>query len=355
MRNDKYTAIYLKHPPAPVNFAKKQKNAPNLSRPPPFRVFVNKRQYMENDHGEEIKDRLRTVKELEEDIRFGRRIDVARAYGRTMAKVGRRQRRLWLRNTFSRAAAVLFVPLLAGTLVLAYLLCHPAGPPRAAFAEVAVSPGTVMQIELPDRSHVWLNSESRLRYPVEFKGKTRAVELAGEGFFDVRTDAGRPFEVTAPSGLKVVARGTAFNLKAFDDDDTHEAVLQEGMAEVSYRNYHAVMRPGEMVRLDRQGNRIARSAVRTDEKTAWKDGIIIFRNTPMEEVMKQLSRRYNTDIVFHNHGQKSYLIRATFSSETLPQILDFLKLAAPIEWSQTKTEQNGDSTFDRQQVRVTVK
>ncbi|MDR2680393.1 MAG: DUF4974 domain-containing protein [Tannerella sp.] len=304
---------------------------------------------------EKIKDELLTIKELRDDIRFYKQIDVSGAYGRTLSKIARQQRRMWLRNTFNRAAAILFIPLLAGTLVLSYLFYRQTASPREAFAEVKGSPGTVMQVELPDRSRVWLNGESRLRYPVEFKGKTRAVELAGEGFFDVSTDAAMPFEVTAPSGLKVIARGTEFNLKAYGDDDTHEVVLEEGIVEVSYKDYSAVMKPDEMLRLTVDDNRIARSAVRTDEKTAWKDGKIIFRNTPVEEVMKQLSRRYNVDITLHNPRQKSYLIRATFSSETIEQILDYLKLAEPVEWSRVKTEQNGDSTFNRQQIHVTVK
>jgi ferric-dicitrate binding protein FerR (iron transport regulator) len=306
---------------------------------------------------EKIKDTLQTVKELREDIRFYKQIDVSGAYNRTLSRIGRQRRRLWLRDVFSRAASILFIPLLAGTLVLSCLFYRQTASPheREVFAEVKVSPGAVMQVELPDRSRVWLNSESRLRYPVEFKGKTRAVELTGEGFFDVYTDAAMPFEVTASSGLKVIARGTEFNLRAYGDEDTDEVVLQEGLVEVSYKHYNTVMKPNEMLRLTKEDNRIARSVVRTDEKTAWKDGLIIFRNTAIEDVMKQLSRRYNADITLHNPAGKSCLVRATFSSETLVQILDFLKLAGSVEWSQAKTEQNTDSTFDRQQIHVIIK
>jgi ferric-dicitrate binding protein FerR (iron transport regulator) len=305
---------------------------------------------------EDIKDKLRTVTELQDDIRFYKRIDVSRAYDRTMDKIGRRQRKALLWNTFNRAAAILFIPLLVCTAVLFYRNNHSAESPVAeTYAEVTVSPGTVMQLELPDRSHVWLNSESSLRYPVVFKGETRAVELKGEGFFHVHPNAAVPFEVTVPSGLKVVARGTEFNVKAYDDDDVNEVVLQEGVIDVICRSYHETVQPGEMVRLDWKNKRMSRSAVQTDEKTAWKDGRMIFRNTPMEEVFKQLSRRYNVDIQVRNPKQKSYLVRATFSSETLPQILDFLKLAAPVEWRMAKAEQNGDSTFSRQQINVTIK
>jgi ferric-dicitrate binding protein FerR (iron transport regulator) len=305
--------------------------------------------------GKEIKEKLQAAKELQHDIRFYKQIDVSRAYSRTMDKIGRRQRRAWLWHAFNRAAAILFIPLLVCTSILLYRFLHTDASVAESFAGVTVSPGTVMQVGLPDRSRVWLNGESTLRYPVAFKGKTRAVELTGEAFFEVHTDAAVPFEVTVPSGLKIVACGTEFNVKAYSDEDVNEVVLQEGAIEVLYGKYRAAVQPGEMVRLDRENRRIGRSAVRTDEKTAWKDGRIIFRNTPMEEALRQLSRRYNVDITVQNPEQKSYRVRATFSSETLAQILDFLKLAAPVEWSAVKTEQNGDSTFNRQQITVTIK
>ncbi|MDR1225263.1 MAG: DUF4974 domain-containing protein [Tannerella sp.] len=311
------------------------------------------------DNDEKIKDKLLTISRLKEDIRFYKQIDVSRAYDRMMSEIVRQQRRLWLRNifnhVFNRAASILFIPLLAGALVLSYLYYRHTESSPATFAEVVVSPGTIMQIELPDHSRVWLNSESRLRYPVQFKGKTRRIELEGEGFFDVYTNAAMPFEVTAPSGLKVIARGTEFNLKAYNGDEVNEVVLQEGAVDVIYKDCQVTIRPGDMVKLDKKNSQVTRTAVQTDEKTAWKDGKIIFRNTPIEEVMKQLSRRYNVNITLQNPKQKPYLVRATFSTETLPQILDYLKIAAPIKCQIMKTEQNEDSTFDRQQINVTIK
>ncbi|MDR1102552.1 MAG: DUF4974 domain-containing protein [Tannerella sp.] len=304
----------------------------------------------------ELRDTLQTVKELRDDIRFYKQVDISRAYRRTTSGIRRDERRARFLNVFSRAAAILFIPLLAGMFISLYLLNQRTGASVAeSYAEVKVSPGTVMHVELPDRSRVWLNSESRLRYPVVFKEKTRPVELEGEGFFDVHTDAARPFEVTVPSGLKVIARGTEFNLKAYGDDDVNEVVLLEGAVDVTYNDRHATIRPGYMVKLDKKTGQTIRAAVQTDEKTAWKDGKIIFRNTPIEEVMKQLSRRYNVNITLQNPKQKPYLVRATFSTETIPQILDYLKIAAPIEWRIMKTEQNEDSTFDRQQINVIIK
>ena len=304
----------------------------------------------------EIKDRLQAVKKLREDIRFYKQIDVVRAYMKMMRNLRRQERRILWQKIFRQTAAVLFIPLLVATSVLVYLYSRNATNTTAeSYAEVKAVPGVVLQLELPDRSRVWLNSGSSLRYPVAFGNKTRPVELNGEAFFEVHTDAVRPFEVATPTGLAVTARGTAFNVRAYDDETWSEVVLLEGEVEVASRTYRAGIAPGEMLRLDRDSRRVVRQRVRTDEKIAWKDGRLIFRSTPIEEVMKQLARRYNADITLHNPKGESCLVRATFTSETLTQILDFIKLAAPVEWRIEKTKQNADTTFDRPQIHVRIK
>ncbi|MDR1381123.1 MAG: DUF4974 domain-containing protein [Tannerella sp.] len=302
----------------------------------------------------EIRNQLQRIRALQEDIRQYRRVDVSRGYARTMRRIRSRQRHILTRSLFQKAAAVLFVPLLVSTLVLLHRANRGAAQ-ATGYAEVNVLPGMFMRIELPDHSHVWLNSESVLRYPVAFGSDSRPVELDGEAFFDVRSDAGRPFEVTAPSGMKVVARGTAFNVKAYGADSLSEVVLAEGAVDVTYRHSRTTIRPGEMMQLNRQSGQLSGARVNVDEKTAWKDGRIIFRNTPIEEVMKQLARRYGVDITFQNPGNRPFRVRATFSTETVAQVLDYLKLAAPLEWRAEETRQNADDTFERPHIYVQIR
>lgn len=95
--------------------------------------------------------------------------------------------------------------------------------------------------------------------------------------------------------------------------------------------------------------------VNVEEKTAWKDGRLVFRNTSLDEVIKRLSRRYNVDIVMHRKTDIDYKCRASFSTESVTQILDYLKLVAPIDWKIAETEQLKDSSYPRQRIDIWLK
>lgn len=90
-------------------------------------------------------------------------------------------------------------------------------------------------------------------------------------------------------------------------------------------------------------------------KQLGKMGKLVFRNATLEEVVKKLSRRYNIDIVLHRESQKDYKFRATFSSENITQILDYLRMVAPISWSFADMKQQQDYTYPRQRIDVWLK
>ena len=95
--------------------------------------------------------------------------------------------------------------------------------------------------------------------------------------------------------------------------------------------------------------------VQVDVTTAWREGKLIFRNATMKEITKQLARRYNVDINLHDESRMPHRFRATFTNESLPQILDYLRMSAPIRWSSTTVKQQTDDTFSRQQYDIWVK
>ena len=92
-----------------------------------------------------------------------------------------------------------------------------------------------------------------------------------------------------------------------------------------------------------------------DVETAWREGKLIFRNATMKESTKQRARRYNVDINLHDESQTPQRFRATFTNESLPQILDYLRMSAPIRWSSTTVKQQTDDTFSRQEYDIWVK
>lgn len=310
---------------------------------------------MENN--KDLIHKITLLKALDKDISENKSIDVPEGYDLVRRKVKKQSRKTGMHKLFYRAAAILLLPLLISTFTLLYLYSGQRTDflqPDSPFIEVTAAPGTVIKTELPDHSHVWLNSGSTLRYPAQFVSGKRTVELTGEAFFEVNADPEYPFEVGIGDEIKIIARGTAFNINAYQEDDIYETVLQEGILEVMYGDNQASMQPNDIVYLDKSTNHLIKSGINIDEKTGWKDGLLIFRNTPIEEVFKRLSRRYNVEIVLHKNTVIDYGIRATFSSETLIQILDVLKMAAPITWSIREIRQNNDLSYPKQHIDVWI-
>jgi ferric-dicitrate binding protein FerR (iron transport regulator) len=80
---------------------------------------------------------------------------------------------------------------------------------------------------LADGSKIWLNAASTLRYPVNFGGDARTVELSGEGYFEVTGSAARPFHVRI-KGAEIEVLGTHFNVKAYEDESMSQTTLVDG-------------------------------------------------------------------------------------------------------------------------------
>lgn len=304
------------------------------------------------EQNEILKD-IKKVKALTEDMLEYQSIDVHQAYERVNGRIRKEPGRYFLMRMISRIAVVLLLPLFISTLVLSYLYMEQRkGLTQVVQNQVCSAPGTVTRLVLPDQSVVWLNSGSTLSYPSAFIGKEREVKLAGEGFFEVESDHEHPFYVTTPDGVKVMAYGTKFNVNAYEGEPMVEAVLEKGHIDVISADKHVRLEPGKQAAFDRASGTFTLSAINLDEKIGWKDGRLVFRNTPLDVVLERLSRRYNVDIVLHKKGNREYNYRATFTTETIGQILDYLKLTAPIEWSVVKLKQQEDTSFARERIDV---
>lgn len=301
-----------------------------------------------------LQNQLKEINEIKRTIDLYKSINVDTGYIKTNHKIKQYLIKQTFIQVFNRVAAMLLLPLLLSTLLLLYIINH-REPAPVLYTEIKAAPGTIIQTELPDQSKVWLNSGSSLRYPNQFADKKRSVELTGEGFFNIRTDPTRPFEVSIPSGLQIIARGTAFNVNAYHDEPNNEIVLHHGLVDVKFKNEYIQMSPNGMLLFHKQDHSISKLFVNADDKIAWKDGRLIFRNTPLDEVMRKLSRRYNVNITLQNKNNVNYRIRATITNETITQILDFIKMAAPIEWKLSEVEQNKDNSFTQQQIDVIIK
>lgn len=280
-------------------------------------------------------------------------IDVDRSYEKTMRKA-KRSKRMELYQLLMKYAAFFSLPLLMTSLVLGWMyFSKPDSDER--YAEVISANGSIMRYELPDHSVVWLNSGSKLRYPVVFQGDRRNVELTGEAYFEVEADKERPFYVNMTDGLKVYVYGTKFNVSAYGDDTSIETVLEKGKVNViTPQAKELVLNPGERVLYNRESGQWTKDKVDVYEKVAWKDGKLIFRNASLDEIFKRLSRHFNVDIELSNRYNREYRYRATFRNETLPQILDYLAQSARMKWQLHDGSQQDDNTLSRKKVKVVL-
>ena len=262
-------------------------------------------------------------------------------------------RRWW--NTLQRIAAILLIPLLvySGYLTFKY---HAKSNEQIVMQTVTSRQGIITRLTLADGSKVWLNSGSELQFPIRFDSDKREVHLKGEAFFEVTKNENQPFRVNA-NDLKVEVLGTSFNVVNFDDEIQSEVVLVTGKVQLSSENRDGnkkfgFLNPGQRAVYVKGEQKILKNEVEVDKYIAWRDGTLIFRDDPMEEVAKRLSRWFNVEIAFTDPEIRSYIYKATFRDESLIQVLNLLKLSGPIDYriSQRKSLPNGE--FTKQKVSL---
>ena len=190
--------------------------------------------------------------------------------------------------------------------------------------------GAKTNITLPDGSSVWLNSGSTLSYPLKF-GKSRSVTLVGEAFFEVEKDK-KPFIVSAKEG-DVVVKGTAFNVKAYADDNKYEATLVEGVIAFNTKNAKngVTLKPGEQVAKTSKGFTIKQ--VETKYFTSWKEGKLLFKKEPFPSFMKKLERWYNVKIQYSDSELDKLWYTGTIEMETISEVMEMISKSAPVTYS----------------------
>jgi len=157
--------------------------------------------------------------------------------------------------------------------------------------------GGQYQFILSDGTKVWLNSASSIKYPVNFIGNERKVELTGEAYFEVAHNAAKPFRVVS-SGQTVEVLGTHFNINAYADENGVKTTLLQGSVKVSSAGGgSSVIKPGEQAQFN-NGKINVVSDVDLDAAVAWKNGLFYFEDSNIQEVMRQFARWYDVDVKY---------------------------------------------------------
>lgn len=159
-------------------------------------------------------------------------------------------------------------------------------------------------IKLADGTKVWLNSESKLKFPVSFiDGKPRQVELVyGEAYFDVSPSTAHKdshFSVLTNT-QHVEVMGTEFNIKAYQDENTIYTTLVEGKISLANTITTKILKPGDQSVFSLNSKSINIANVDVYNEVSWKEGVFSFKEMPLKDIMKVLSRWYDVEIVFTN-------------------------------------------------------
>jgi len=232
------------------------------------------------------------------------------------------------------------------------------------YVELRSNPGMVASFELPDGSKVWLNGGSSLRYPSVFKDGKREVQMSGQGYFEIARNERQPFTVRTGESFSLEVLGTSFNLAAYDNENIIETTMVEGSVRLKMlqdgKMVQRMMKPNEKAvyvknegsfktaavvsQKDRNANvspkdltsnlgKVKVETVDPQYDIAWKDHRILFKDHPMEEVIRTLGRYYNVQFVVKDEEVMDSEITGNFSNEQLPQVLEYLKISSGIKFN----------------------
>ena len=188
------------------------------------------------------------------------------------------------------------------------------------------------QLILADGSKVYLNSESRLRFPTRFEGKERRVYLEGEGYFEVAKDTAKPFIVEAKE-VDVRVLGTSFNVMSYDDEFASSVTLLSGKVETTSGHDTVRLSPGEQVSIT-SDNRMTVQKTDINVVVSWMDGKFGFSNERLDVIMRKICRWYDVEVLYAVPGiRERRFTGAPANNMPLKELLEALSTTTNLQFS----------------------
>lgn len=193
------------------------------------------------------------------------------------------------------------------------------------YHEIKIPNGQIFRLVLSDSTVVWLNANTKLKYPKKFIKSLadRSVILEGEAFFEVAYNEEKPFIVNT-NGVNVKVLGTKFNISAYDNDPLISTTLVEGSVEIvddRNNNNSIIIRPNYQASFQKENMRLLSKKVKTSDYTSWIHEKIIFNDILFEELLNKLERFYNVEITNENEDIKRERFSGQFDTENLETVL----------------------------------
>lgn len=231
-----------------------------------------------------------------------------------------------------RVAAMVGLLILVGVFARQFI-----SPPADApvYQEYVAERGERKNVTLEDGTTVELNVASRLRVLEVFDAERREVTLEGEAFFDVAHDPDRPFLIRSGDAI-VQVLGTAFSIEAYPEEDQVTVVVTEGRVSLRAATQPevgaTVLTPGDLGQLAVHATEVTRQRVDTNDYLGWRQGVLLFRGTPLSAVARQLARWHDVNFTFEDEQLAALRLDATFEDQPLSEILDTIVAALDISY-----------------------
>lgn len=205
----------------------------------------------------------------------------------------------------------------------------------AEWQTITVPPTKDFHLHLPDGSKVWLNANAVFSYPTRF-GNIREVKLDGEAYFDVASDPSHPFVVKTGDVVTRVV-GTEFNVKC-DKGDVPCITLVSGRVDIDdlTGNKLAELYPNESAKVN--SGMVSKQEVDVEDKICWRDGIELFDDDMLEDILIRIGSWYNMSVVCHDIPELKY--RYHFIYDRRSDVQDAVKMLSEISKLKIIIEKN---------------
>jgi transmembrane sensor len=190
-------------------------------------------------------------------------------------------------------------------------------------------------VTLPDKSTVWLNKNSEIKYPEDFEEETREVSLKGEAFFEIAKNIKKPFLIAA-NGTVTKVLGTSFNVRALEEDNEVAVTVVSGKVafyEEGSPDVQLTLLPGDNGIFNKNKKNLTKSGEVKDNFLAWKTGILVFENAKLQEVFKSLESQYPYEITVTSPRILDCKITSSYQNSPIEKILKELEILMGISYS----------------------
>ena len=230
-----------------------------------------------------------------------------------------------MRFGWAKVAAIVLLIVSAGLMYYYLSGLHPVEAKKTPVASAKkMTKESHSLIKLADGSSVLLNNNSRLEYTT-FTKNSREVVLSGEAYFDIARDPKHPF-VIRTGKLQTTVLGTAFNIRAYPEENDVTVTVTKGKVEVGMEDKTlGIIIPNQQISFNKQNGSTIQQQVHADSILVWKQNDLVFDNTNFEEAAMIISNRFNVTVTFANERLKNCRFTASFLNENnLRQVLTVL-------------------------------